>query len=502
VNETEQYFKTVINTMTDAIITMDEKGIVRTFNPAAEKIFGYAHFEVIGQNVDLLIPEPDRSQHDTSLKNHGIFTEPQAIGVSRKLVGQRKNGTVFSMDLTLSEAQVQNEKIFTGLIRETTNDRQEAEDLQKITEYLDTVLHYIPIGVAILEGPDFRYFRINQALADLNGLTIEDHLGKPLAEVLPNAEDKIIPELNSIIETDSPLLHREFSIKLPSSPDRPVNLIDWQIPIQSSNKNIQAIVSIVVDSTQLTQAQAMLVQSAKLASIGQIAAGLAHEINQPLSVIKGRADFIQLIQKSEQDANADKVSASLNEISIAATRAFKIIKHLKIFSRKDELLEFQKIDINWLINESFVLLDDTLRIAGIDVKKKLAENLPQVHCNYLQLEQVIMNMIANAKDALSESDEKQLVIQSYQRGDKICIEIMDSGQGIPKSIIDKVFDPFFTTKKVGEGTGLGLSISYGIIQDHHGTLTVDSSEGEGSCFTISLPTNLPNRPNTRSTRSS
>lgn len=484
-SEAEQRLETIISTMAAAIIIFDEKGMLETFNLAAERMFGYSHSEVVGLNVNILIAELHRGKHEEYLKPYQESVEK--IGIRRELVGQRKDGTLFPLDLALSEAHLVNQTIFTGIVRNLTECKQSDEALLKITRYLDVILLNLPVGVAILEGPEFHYFRINQALADLNGLSVEDHLGKPLAEVLPHAKEMIIPELNKVIDTGCPILHREFSIRLPNNPDSAVNLVDWQIPVLNKDPKLSAVVSIVVDTTQLTVAQSMLVESAKLAAIGQIASGLAHEINQPLGEIKARADFTRLILEQELDLNKEKVSDNLNAITAGIDRATKIIKHLRIFSRQDRLNEYEKVDINWLVNESFVLLHETMRLERIDVKKELAESLPQVFCDYIRIEQVITNLLSNAKDALQVSDVKQLVVRSYQRGDNVFIEVKDSGKGIPKAVIGKVFDPFFTTKAVGQGTGLGLSISYSIIQEHSGTLTAYSKDGDGTCFTISLP---------------
>jgi len=484
-SEAEQHLKTIISTMADAVIIFDEKGMLETFNLAAERMFGYSHSEVVGLNVNILIAELHRGKYDEYLKPYQESVEN--IGIRREAVGQRKDGTLFPLDLALSEAHLVKQTIYTGIVRKLPECKQSAEALLRITQYLDVLLVNLPVGVAILEGPEFQYFRINQALADLNGLPVEDHLGKPLAEVLPHAKEMIIPELDKVIDTDCPILHREFSIKLPNNPGSAVNLVDWQIPVLNKDPKQSAIVSIVVDTTQLTVAQSMLVESAKLTAIGQIASGLAHEINQPLGEIKVRADFTKLMLEQELDLNREKVSDNLNAITAGIDRATKIIKHLRIFSRQDRLNEYEKVDINWLINESFVLLQETLRLERIDVKKELAESLPQVFCDYIRIEQVITNLLSNAKDALQVSDVKQLVVRSYQRDNNVFIEVEDSGKGIPKAIIGRVFDPFFTSKAVGQGTGLGLSISYTIIQEHRGTLAAYSKEDEGACFTISLP---------------
>ena len=236
---------------------------------------------------------------------------------------------------------------------------------------------------------------------------------------------------------------------------------------------------------ELKRAQLQLVQSAKLASLGEISAGLAHELNQPLGAIKLST---QLLQKmiSNKDINQDKIDITLEKIVRLVDRATKIINHLKTFSR-EESFSTEEADINWIINQSFILISESLKIEGVTLKTELANNLPKVYCDILRTEQVFSNLINNAKYAVSDQDTKLITIRSYKRGNMIYIEIEDTGCGIEPSIIEKIFDPFFTTKPVGKGTGLGMSISHSIIAEHNGELTVKSVTGKGTCFTASLP---------------
>ena len=254
---------------------------------------------------------------------------------------------------------------------------------------------------------------------------------------------------------------------------------------RSTKEKMAANQQLTIMNEQLINTQGQLLQSAKLASIGEISAGLAHELNQPLGTIKLSAEFAHELME-ESEVNALQVIRKLEKIIGQVDRAAKIINHLKIFSRQGEH-EFSQTDINWIIEESFILLAETLKMASISVTLELASDLPKVNCNYIQIEQVLTNLVTNARDAMDESIGKRLIVRSYIGGDNICVDVEDEGKGMSDSLMTKIFDPFFTTKIVGKGTGLGMSISYGIVKDHGGTLNVSSEEGKGSCFTMSLP---------------
>lgn len=235
----------------------------------------------------------------------------------------------------------------------------------------------------------------------------------------------------------------------------------------------------------LLHTQGQLVQTKKLASLGEMSAGLAHELNQPLGVIKICADFsLELMKKEGFDP--DSIRNKLTRMSAQVDRASKIINHLKVFSRQGGH-EVKATDMNWIIEEAFVLLSESLKLSGIQLEMDLEDDLPPVMCDYIQIEQVITNLITNAQDAMKISEIKLITVRSYRHQDNVCIDVQDSGCGMTKSIAEKIFDPFFTTKAVGEGTGLGMSISYGILKEHRGSLSVTSKTGFGTKFIVSLP---------------
>jgi len=237
---------------------------------------------------------------------------------------------------------------------------------------------------------------------------------------------------------------------------------------------------------ELREKQAQLVQAAKLASIGELATGLAHELNNPLNNIAlfvGNA--IDLI-KDDPTRPGDRPLANLYAAAEQVRRAGSIINHLRIFGRKGSAL-YQPVHVHPILESALAFIAERLRMGGIDVTCVLSSADPVVLGCPVQLKQVFVNLLANALDAMKDSRTKLMRIATAVENDSVCVRITDTGMGIPADILSRIFDPFFTTKEVGLGTGLGLSISYGILKEHHGDITVQSVVGHGTEFLIHFP---------------
>jgi signal transduction histidine kinase len=276
----------------------------------------------------------------------------------------------------------------------------------------------------------------------------------------------------------------------------------------------------VQERTQaLASAQEHLVQSEKLASIGQLAAGVAHEINNPIGYIfsnfgtlekyltdlfgmlalyqqaepaLGDAQLRQQVQQHKAEVDLEflleDIPVLMRESREGIVRVRKIVQDLKDFSHVDATQEWQFADLNQGIESTLNIVNNEVKYKA-DVVRELAP-LPEVQCMASQINQVVMNLVVNAAHAIG-AQRGTIVVRTAQRGQDVVLEVQDNGSGIPKDVLPRIFDPFFTTKPVGKGTGLGLSLSYGIVQKHHGRIEVDSELGRGTTFRIFLPLKQP-----------
>jgi len=233
---------------------------------------------------------------------------------------------------------------------------------------------------------------------------------------------------------------------------------------------------------ELELSKKMLLQSEKMAAVGQLAAGISHEINNPMGVILG---FSQAVVSRLPPG--DPLELPLKSIEREALRCKRLIQELLTFSRSGKS-EKENIDINKAINEAMTLVLAQTRVKEIEIIKELAVNLPEVAANFNQIQQVVVNLATNAIDALSSGGK--LIIRTYAIPNEkkwVFLEVRDTGRGIPIEIQSRIFEPFFTTKEVGKGTGLGLSLVYEIVQKHGGQIKLESIPDKGTLFLISLP---------------
>lgn len=235
------------------------------------------------------------------------------------------------------------------------------------------------------------------------------------------------------------------------------------------------------DITERRRLELQLLQAEKLSAIGQLVAGVAHELNNPMTSIKGFTELLLRRTDLDEDARTD-----LNYINNQAERAARIVTNLLTFAREHQPQRVL-VDVNKVVDDTLSLHTYHLRVDNIKVHRQLDANLPPTIADPYQLQQVFLNLIGNAHQAMAENGGGVLTVQSERVDDEIQIRIGDTGPGIPQHLLGRIFDPFFTTKPVGKGTGLGLSICFNILQDHGGTIWVDSVPGQGCTFQLMLP---------------
>jgi C4-dicarboxylate-specific signal transduction histidine kinase len=238
---------------------------------------------------------------------------------------------------------------------------------------------------------------------------------------------------------------------------------------------------------ELREKQEQLVQAGKLATLGELTTGIAHELNNPLNNIGlfiGNA--IDLIELGMADTHPEQIMNELRQAMQQVRKATEIISHLRTFGRAARV-SYEPVNVEQVVDRAFSLMQEQLRLRQIEVQRHFPPAEVIVTGNAIQLEQVFINLLTNARDALASVTRKAITIDCEVKEDMVELQVTDTGPGIPPGLEKRIFDPFFTTKDVGAGTGLGLSITYGIIKDHEGTIQVDNRPGEGACFLIQLP---------------
>jgi histidine kinase len=248
------------------------------------------------------------------------------------------------------------------------------------------------------------------------------------------------------------------------------------------------------DITKRLETEQQLIQASKMATLGEMATGVAHELNQPLTVIKTASRFFMRKIAKNEKIEDEVISTMATEIDSYVDRATKIINHMRQFGRQSDV-SLERVQVNSILERALEILGQQLKVRGIEVVWDLTSDLPLILADPDRLEQVFINLLINARDAIDEKGQSQ----AHQKGTKtitlktstddtvITVEVTDTGPGIPASMLERIFEPFFTTKKVGQGTGLGLSISYGIVKDCKGSIRAVSGENEGTSFIIKFP---------------
>jgi two-component system sensor kinase FixL len=354
-------FRCILDTAPDAIIVIDEHGTVQFFNSAAERLFGYAADEVRGTNVKRLMPAPYRAQHDGYLERYRRTGERRIIGIGRIVVGQRKDGSTFPMELAVGEATQSGQRLFTGFVRDLT-ERQQAE--RRFHELQNGLLHV-----------------------------------------------------------------------------------------------------------------------SRVRSMGQMAAALAHELNQPLTATANYARAaLRLLGSAEPDLG--RIRQAMQAVVEQTGRSGEIIRRLRAFVARGQVMR-QPQSITSLMEEASALALVGAKERGIKVLINLEAGLPEPLVDRVQIQQVLLNLIRNAVEAMEDCPVRELTLSAAAKGAAVLVSVADTGGGVPGEVAPKLFQPFVTTKS--EGMGIGLSVCRTIIEAHGGQLWMEANPGGGSVFRFTLP---------------
>jgi len=362
------------------------------------------------------------------------------------------------------------------------------KELEKMLERSEKKYHEIfnsiPNPVFVLDAETLEIRDCNAAVGDVYGYERLNILHHDFGRLFPEDERERLIEVRRLSA-----MNRVKQIRKDGTP---VYVDMWISPVEYPGR--RALLVITSDITQRLETEQQLIQASKMSTLGEMATGVAHELNQPLSVIKTASRFFIKKVKNDEPIPPHLLSTMAEEIDSHVDRASKIINHMREFGRKSDR-RLNPIALADVLNGALDIFSQQLRARGIEVVWSVPEGLPRVNADANRLEQVFINLLINARDAIEEKAqaqlfskcEKKIFLEAAERDGQVRVSVRDTGKGIPPNVIGRIFEPFFTTKEVGKGTGLGLSISYQIIQDFGGSIRAKSSQAGGAEFVITFP---------------
>jgi histidine kinase len=359
------------------------------------------------------------------------------------------------------------------------------KEAKKSEQKYRTIFNTIPNPTFVLDHETLEVLDCNDSVHGVYGFPKEELLHTSFLSLFPE-EDR--EDIGATIRT-SHVMNRAKQIRADGQP------IYVNIHISSSEYSGKRVFLVTTgDITMQLMAEQQLIQASKMATLGEMATGVAHELNQPLSVIKTASSFIKRKVTRGEAIDEQVLKTMAEEMDGHVDRAEKIISHMREFGRKSEVAK-ERVQVNDVLKKALDFFRQQLKLREIEVEEMLERDLPLILADSNRLEQVFINLLINARDAIEKKwdlgqqkeKNKRIGLRTGLEQGLVTIRVTDNGTGIRQSILDRIFEPFFTTKKAGKGTGLGLSISYSIVRDYEGTIRVESVETEGATFIIRFP---------------
>jgi histidine kinase len=422
---------------------------------------------------------PDCPVEKTFADGQSHYGETEGIG--RK--GQKKHW-IFITAPMLDE----NGDIVAGMEMsiDITRRRHLEQDLKKSEEKYHAIFNNIFNPVFVVDQETLEILDCNIKAVELYHAGGKTLTGKLFSDFFPQEDQAdLIRQVKSRKEITK--------VRHVKADGKQIDVDMWVAPAQYSGQSVFLIT--INDITQRLETEQHLLHASKMATLGEMSTGIAHELNQPLSVIKSSASFCLKKIQSQEPIKQEILHKLIGKIDINVDRADKIIQHMRQFARKSDI-RLVRTRINDVIQQTFDMLHQQLKIRGIQVIWEKNEDLPEILADPDRLEQVFINLVMNARDAIEakweargsrDDGRDRIVIHTSVANDNVVVKVSDTGIGIRKEAKDRLFEPFFTTKEVGKGTGLGLSISYGIVKDCKGDIQAGTAPGGGAEFTLKFP---------------
>ncbi|MEG3618207.1 transporter substrate-binding domain-containing protein [Magnetovibrio sp. PR-2] len=494
----ESRIRSIFENAADGIIVISEAGTIESFSPAAERIFGWSEEEVLGQNLNMLMPEPYHSEHDGYLQNYFLTGERKILGTNREVEGKRKDGSVFPLELAVGEAEANGRRIFTGSIRDITERKEAEETLRESQQLLDSV---IDNSTAVIFAKDAggRYTLVNKEWEQLTGMSRDETIGKTDFDVFPDdiAKDLIANDVK-IMASKAP---QEFEETVEGEMGNRT-FLSLKVPLFDVSGKVDGLCGMSTDITERKRMEVELMLSKEKAESATRAkssflAAMSHEIRTPMNGVVG---MIDLLRETRLDTEQRQMMKTVRD------SAFALLQII------NDILDFSKIEAGKLQIESVPIsirdvaegVSETL-VPNASAKKVRFMNfidpaIPHwVMSDQVRLRQVMFNLLGNAIKFTETTDDHQglvklradLVGEITDGVANVKFSIIDNGIGMSQNAVNNLFKPFTqaessTTRRFG-GTGLGLSICKSLSDIMGGEVAVTSVEGQGSTFTVTLP---------------
>ena len=482
----------ILENAVDAIITIDEKGIIQSWNPATESLFGYEGGELAGGNIKMLMPSPYSEMHDEYLANYVQSGKKQIIGIGREVVGKRKDGSTFPMHLAVSEIVVGGRSFFTGIVRDLSDLKRAEAEQTNLGRIVEDSLN----EVYFFDAETLNFIRVNRGARENLGYSMDE-----LSEMTPVS---IKPSFRreEFVEMISPLVSGEKNkiVFETTHQRRDGSTYDVDVHLQTAwLESKRVFVAFILDSTsrkkaerelqrlneelevrveertkQLKAAQAELVRTEKMVMLGRVSGGIAHEIRNPLNAIKTSAYYLL----NAKTPTTEKTQEHLDRIDRQVTIIDNVITALSDVAK---LPDPKRVPVS--IESLLQPIVSSLGLPpNISIELDLQDELPDALVDSNQILIVFRNLLRNARDSMANGGK--VVVKSYTIDGRIHVSFVDQGEGISADDLERIFEPFFSTK--ARGMGLGLPISRVILEKNRGEMHVSSQPGIGSEFMVLL----------------
>jgi len=482
--DSQEKFRSFIEHAPDGVFIMSREGQLIEMNEAVSSITGFTKDELLGMKLHQLITESVQEKwvsFQTKFLHSGT--------ANAELTFRQKNGKV--RWCTLNGVKISDDQ-FLCFFKDITQTKVAADALMKSEEKYRTLMNASPEGIVIIDMKGL-ITDVSEIGLELYGCDSSDEMiGKHILRFLPNGLKTKFREI--YLKTLEEGLVQSVEMKLLNKNKTPfISEISTTL-IQGKGGESIAFMIVIHDITHRKKLERQMIHNDRMTTLGEMATGIAHEINQPLNTLSILFDNMLLAASKEDSLPKSYLEKKTQKIYDNIFRIKNIIDHVRVFSRSQEDAIFTSFDVNESIRNAISMISEQFRHKLIDLEVKVGDPMPFAFGNTYQFEQVILNLLINSKDAIEElegkldrSFEKKITIIAYATNKQIIVEVKDNGIGIKPEELEKIMLPFYTTKEAGKGTGLGLSITFGIIKEMKGEINFRSEHLKGTNVTIKLP---------------